>query len=50
MEEGMKTSDELELDGAGYPDVEFEELDADTGSEEIELLMKCVGAARDCGV
>ena len=47
----MRPIDELELDGAGYPDVEFEELDddGDAENEEIELLMKCVGAARSCG-
>jgi hypothetical protein len=44
----MKPIDELELDGAGDPEVEFEELGADgeVANEEIELLMRCVGAAR----
>ena len=47
----MDAIEDLELDSAGYPEVEFEELDADgdTAGEEIELLMRCVGAARQCG-
>jgi hypothetical protein len=47
----MNPIDELELERAGYPDVEFDELDDDgeAANEEIELLMRCVGAARQCG-
>jgi hypothetical protein len=49
----MKPIDALEMepDRAGYPEVKFEELDDDGGaaSEEIELLMRCVGAARLSG-
>ena len=44
----MDTIDELELDTEGYPDVEFEELETDT-DEDLELLMRCVGAARNSG-
>jgi hypothetical protein len=53
----MSTIDELEdvaglqLDSAGYPDCEFEELD-ESGEEigrEIDLLMRCVHAARQHG-
>jgi hypothetical protein len=54
----MKTLDELDaieglegLDGAGYPDCELGELDegADAVSQELDLLVRCVDAARRCG-
>jgi hypothetical protein len=50
----MRTIDELEpeqLDSAGYPDCEFAELDEgiDEVSEELELLARCVHAARFAG-